>query len=295
MGFRLLTRQSSGGTIRPQVCLGGTTRPWPGGIMKSQLKMNPYAYDEGMAQPRTQRRRLVTSVPSSVRPFLRAMRFTATKALTAAVRPALKYAPGTSREFGPPRHFVRSLQDYAAASRDGSAIFVELYPAHDVVRRLPIFVPTNGSGDDVRSEFVDAQYGQTPAAGIAVIEGGRVLTDRGTVIAPPDEFIADVSDAWTSGGEIIYPIMMSRRLPHVTTTDETVAVLSSHCSWSNFGHWLGDTLPRLHLLEKSGIHYDKIVVPYIYAYQREALDLLGIDRAKMIVDPTLHLEARRLV
>jgi capsular polysaccharide biosynthesis protein len=263
--------------------------------MKSQLKMNPYAYDDGVSQPRMQRRRLVSNVPSSVRPFLRVMRFTATKALTAAVKPALKYAPATSRDFGPPRHFVSSLQDYAEASRDGSAAFIELYPAHDVVRKLPVFVPTNGSDDAIRTEFVNAQYGESPAAGVAVIEGGRVLTDRGTIIAPPDVFIADVSDAWTSGDEIIYPIFLSPRLPRVTTTDETVAVLSSHCSWSNYGHWLGDTLPRLHLLEKSGIHYDKIVVPYLTGYQREALRLLGVDRSKLIVNPRLHLQARRLV
>ena len=95
------------------------------------------------------------------------------------------------------------------------------------------------------------QVGTYPAAGVGVIEGGRVLTDRGTVIAPPDEFIADVSDAWTNGDQIIYPIFLSPRFPRVVKTDETVAVMSSHCSWWNYGHWLGDTLPRLHLLEKS--------------------------------------------
>lgn len=261
-----------------------------------QPKNNPFAYEKRVAPPpKKQRRRLVTSVPSAIRPYLRAIRFTTTKAVTAAVKPSLKYAPGTSRDFGPPRRFVPSLQAHAEASRDGSASYVELYPEHDVLRKLPIFVPTNGDSDTIRTEFLQTQRGRSPAAGVGVIEGGRVLTDRGTIIAPPDEFIADVSDAWTSGDEIIYPIFLSSRLPRVTTTDETVAVLSSHCSWSNYGHWLGDTLPRLHLLEKSGIHYDKIVVPYLTGYQREALDLLGVDRAKMIVDPTLHLEARRLV
>lgn len=262
--------------------------------MTSQSKMGAFAYDKPVAPPK-KRRRLVTSVPSTIRPYLRAFRFTTTKAITAAVRPSLKFIPGTSREFGPPRGFTPSLKAYAETRRDGSASFVELYPQHDVTRKLPIFVPNKGDGGTMRSEFLAEEKSSYPAAGVGVIEGGRVLTDRGTIIAPPDEFIADVSDAWTSGDEMIFPIMLSRRLPRVTTTDETVAVLSSHCSWSNFGHWLGDTLPRLHLLEKSGIHYDKIVVPYIYGYQREALDLLGMDRAKMIVDPALHLEARRLV
>lgn len=263
--------------------------------MKSQLKKNRFAYDNLVGPPKKKRARLVTSVPSAVRPYLRAIRFTTTKAITAAVKPCIKFVPGTSRAFGPPRRLVPSLQALAETGRDKSASYIELYPKHEVVRNLPIFVPTNGDSHTIRREFLDAQRDRSPAAGVGVIEGGRVLTDRGTVIAPPDEFIADVSDAWTSGDEIIYPILMSSRLPRVTTTDETVAVLSSHCSWSNYGHWLGDTLPRLHLLEKSGIHYDKIVVPYLFPYQREALDLLGVDRARMIVDPTLHLEARRLV
>jgi hypothetical protein len=245
--------------------------------------------------PPKAKRRLVTRVPSAIRPYLRAIRFATTKAVAAAVKPSLKYAPGTSRDFGPPRGFVSSLQAHAAASQDGSASFVELYPEHEIIRKLPVFVPVDCEHDSIRPEFLREQRGRSPAAGVGVIEAGRVLTDRGTIIAPPDQFIADVSDAWTSGSETIYPIFLKRRLPRVTTSDETVAVLSSHCSWSNYGHWLGDTLPRLHLLEKSGIRYDKIVVPYLAGYQRAALDLLGVERAKMIVDPTLHLEARRLV
>jgi len=263
---------------------------------KTILALHDQQHDQHPA-PKKKKRRLVTSVPSSVRPYLRAIRFTTTKALTAAVKPSLKFTPGTSRAFGPPRGFVPSLQAYARSNRSGAASYVELYPEHEVVRKLPFFLPK--SWDDaamaMRAEFRDEERGKYPAAGVAVIENARVLTDRGTIIAPPDQFVADVSDAWTSGTEIIYPIFLKSRLPRITRTEETVAVLSSHCSWFNFGHWLGDTLPRLHLLEKSGIHYDKIVVPYTASYQREALELLGIDRSKMIVDTTLHLEARRLV
>ena len=243
------------------------------------------------APSRPPKQRLVTRIPSSVRPYLRSLRFAVNKAGAAVVRPAIKYVPGTSRDFGPPRGFARSLKEYAER-RSGLASYTELYPEHRVIRTLPIVAHQSGT---VRPEFMQEQVGTYPAAGVGVIDGGRVLTDRGTVIAPPDEFIADVSDAWTNGDQIIYPIFLSPRFPRVVKTDETVAVVSSHCSWWNYGHWLGDTLPRLHLLEKSGVHYDKIVVPYLFSFQREALELLGIDRAKMIVDTTLHIEARRLV
>lgn len=241
--------------------------------------------------------RLVTRVPSDWRTYLRAARFGVTKAGSAAVRRSLRYWPGTSRLFGPPRAFVATLRDYAEQAGDGAA-YVELYPEHQAAYTWPLFLPRPPDHDPergLRPEFARQARLAHPAAGVAVIEGGRVLTERGSVIAPPDQFIAEVSDAWTAGEEVIYPIFLTRRLPRVTTTDETVAVLTSHCSRLNYGHWIVDTIPRLHLLEKSGIPYDRIVVPDAFGFHRDTLALLGVDRAKMITEPDLHLEARRLV
>lgn len=241
--------------------------------------------------------RLVARVPSGLRTYLRSARFLVTKVASAAVRRSLRYWPGTSRDFGPPRTFVPRLRDYVEQA-DGLASYRELYPEHRPACSPPLFIPRRRDGQPeggLRPEF-DRQAGIVhPAAGVAVIKRGRVLTDRGSVIAPNDHFIAEVSDAWTAGDEIIYPIFLSRRLPPVTATDATVAVLTTHCSRTNYGHWIADTLPRLHLLEKSGIPYDKIVVPAAHGYHGEALALLGLDDRKMIADPDLHIEARRLL
>jgi capsular polysaccharide biosynthesis protein len=56
-----------------------------------------------------------------------------------------------------------------------------------------------------------------------------------------------------------------------------------------------DTLPRLALLEHSGIAWDRLVAPQAARFQRETLRLLGIDRNRIIDERNLHLEAARLV
>src|SRR5205823_6455658 len=135
------------------------------------VKTDSFAYGKHTVSPPKKQRRLVTSVPSTVRPCLRALRFTTTKAVTAAVRPPLKFVPGTSRQFGPPRGFSPSLKAYAETRRDGSASFVELYPRHDVTRKLPIVVPAKDGGEPIRSEFLSEEKSSYPAAGVGIIDG----------------------------------------------------------------------------------------------------------------------------
>lgn len=253
--------------------------------------------DETAHKPK-RRQRLAARLPPSLRPLMRSARFTATRTLSAAARRWVGYCPGTSRRFGPPRAFVPSLQEYARRHSGPGVVYREIYGEHVISRSLPLFLSaaTGAAGDgDIRVEFRRAQKSLSPAAGVATIAGGRVLTVDGTVIAPPDQFIADVSDAWTAGDHVAYKIFLSRRLPPVTVTGETVAVLTTHCSGFNYGHWISDTVPRLHLLEKSGIAYDKIVVPDELPFHREVLDLLDIEPRKMITAPHLHIEAARLV
>jgi capsular polysaccharide biosynthesis protein len=234
------------------------------------------------------RMRLTRRLPPALRPMVRAAKFWMTRGLSATARRCAPLLPGSSRRFGPPRRFAPSLKAYAEEHPE-IASYRQLYPAHVISRRLPL---TSGR---IRIEFLRVQESVSPAAGVAVIARGRVLTADGSVIAPPDDFIADVSDAWTVADRVAYKTFLARRLPPVTATDETVAVLTSHCGWFNYGHWINDTVPRLHLLENSGVAYDRIVIPDEFGFHRDMTALLGIDRAKMITARDLHLEARRLV
>jgi capsular polysaccharide biosynthesis protein len=247
------------------------------------------------AEPPRRAPRLAARIPTSLRPLVRTGRFAATKLLAAAAQRAFEHCPGSSESFGPPRHFAPTLKGYAR-EHAGEIDYIEIYGAHEVSRYLPISLPSAMEGDNrIPPEFLAEQRMAMPAAGVAIIANGRVLTTQGSIIAPPDTFVADVSDAWTAGNQIARKIFLSPRLPPVTRRDETVAVLTTHCSPFNYGHWMCDTIPRLHLLAQSGIAYDRIVVPDSFQYHRETLALVGVPRERMITARDQQIEARHLV
>jgi capsular polysaccharide biosynthesis protein len=206
---------------------------------------------------------------------------------------ALRLLPGTSREFGPPRQIAPTLRHYAEA-RPMQATYTELFPPHWMRRSPPRMVDA-----DLHPSFVGDLSRHTWSAGVGLIKDGRVLTSMGAVIAPEDNFIADVSHTGGSGNARVHPIFSELRLPRVSRTEATVAVLTMYASniagHYYYGHWMLDTLPRLALLEKSGIGWDQLVVPQATRFQRDTLALLGIDASRLITERDLHIEAAKLV
>lgn len=235
------------------------------------------------------RRWLITHTPTVLHPVLKTLRYRA----TVGGGRVLRKLPGTSRRLGPPRAIFASLPDYVAhrsGSLPGSASYRELYASHTVRRTLPRTVDPA-----VHAEFYREETREMRGAGVAVIDGGRVLTGTGTVIGPPDAFIFDVSETSENDDPEMHPIFLSMRLPPITKVDARVAVLTTHFSSQNYSHWMFDLIPRIHLLERSGIAYDKIVVPCDARYQKETLKLLGIDTNRIIADPDMHLQATQLI
>jgi capsular polysaccharide biosynthesis protein len=92
---------------------------------------------------------------------------------------------------------------------------------------------------------------------------------------------------------------LERKLPPLTRFEGSLAVLTTFTSnvpkMYYFVHWLLDTLPRLHLIEEGGIHWDKIVAPQATRFHRETLSLLGVSPDRIISDRNLYIEAERLV
>lgn len=235
------------------------------------------------------RRWLITHTPAVLHPALKTIRYQT----TVGVGRVLRKLPGTSKRLGPPRAIFNTLPEYVAhrsAIRPGAANYRELYPSHTIRRSLPRTIDPA-----VHAEFFREETREMRAAGVAVIDGGRVITGTGMVIGPPDAFIFDVSETSETDDPEMHPIFLSLRQPPVTKIDARVAVLATYFSSQNYSHWMFDLVPRLHLLELSGIEYDKVVVPCEARYQREALKLLGIDEKRIIADPDLQLEATQLI
>lgn len=235
------------------------------------------------------RKWLIRTVPTWMHPILRSAQFIATAKLGRLMR-AL---PGTSESFGPPRRMAPTLADFA--SRPGG-------PGHEAgiqyVQLLGVELMTRSNPQSIdggiHQEFVREAQRVAPAVGVAAIPNGRVLTATGAVIASGDYLLADVSDNFLTENPETNEIFLTTKLPAVQIYDGSVAVLTTFRS-NIYYHWLLDTLPRLSLLQQSGMRYEKVVVPAHARFQRESLKLLGIEEARILSDPRVHLQARNLL
>lgn len=237
----------------------------------------------------TVRRWAIHHLPDWLHPAMRQME----QGGNALLGRGLRLLPGTSRELGPPRRVAPTLRDYVAA-QPTNARYKEIFPSHKVVRSAPRMLES-----ELHPAFVEDLSREAWPAGVGVIEKGRVVTSFGAVIAPEDWFIFDVSHTGGIDDPLKHPIFSGLRQPRVTKSDETVAVLTMYASniagHYYYGHWMLDTLPRLALLEKSGIAWDKLVAPQATRFQRDTLRMLGIDSGRIIAERDLHIEAAKLV
>jgi capsular polysaccharide biosynthesis protein len=86
-----------------------------------------------------------------------------------------------------------------------------------------------------------------------------------------------------------------RALPPATRLRGTHASLIS--LWgNNYFHWIFNCLPRLAVLEASGVQYDGLIVPERLApFQRAHLEILGIPEHKLVPFTGAHVQADTLV
>ena len=93
-------------------------------------------------------------------------------------------------------------------------------------------------------------------------------------------------------------VASSERLPSPSTIDGRVAGLSIRYS-NNYFHWMYDLLPKIGLLQRSGVDLDAIdrwvVNGTNSAFQRDTLRLCGIPDSKLIADPVCHIQADELI
>lgn len=234
------------------------------------------------------RKLLIHHIPPWVHPRLRSLQIAATP----IVGGLLRRLPGSSKSFGPPREISTTLAEYVErrnTNRPGSAQYLELHNSHIIARQLPGVVER-----PIHFEFFNEIKRFSPPVGVGFIENGRVLARNGVVVGPEDCFVADVSHTGFIDNPAAHPVLLTPKLPRVTRVEEAVAVLTTYRS-DIYYHWILDTLPRLHLLQESGVSYDKLLVPAQSQFQRDSLRLLGIDAAQITADRGLHLEAATLI
>lgn len=225
-------------------------------------------------------------------PFLPDLRTGLLKCKRRAATP-LRWLPGDSRFFGPPRRFHAG--DLRSLVRDDVALH-ELYPAASLRRELP---PTNS--DRVREKFGQCLEPALCAGQVTVLTDGRYVGGEGggSVLSARDELVIVLSPPkFDLGRPEYHPALARCWLPPARTVDSAI-VLATPAAEQAYGHWMKDLLPRLGLVRAAGLEPPDafyIINHRNLPHQREAFARLGLPPARIIAPhPNSHLRARRLI
>jgi capsular polysaccharide biosynthesis protein len=215
----------------------------------------------------------------------------------------MRELPGSSLNFGPPRRFYATLEEWAASEAGpgrGANRLISLSPARAEERPVPSLADA-----PIRALFERMIPGQVKPQAVAVLEGGRYWgRGFGYIVTAQDALVCRLSPEFAGFGALDNPAaahdgLHAWRLPKVRRfRGRLLALNTMFCS--NFHHWLLDTLPKFELLRRAGLDWkdcDGVVFDYQdNRWQNEALDILGVPREKIVrSDADVHLQADELI
>jgi capsular polysaccharide biosynthesis protein len=204
----------------------------------------------------------------------------------------LRWLPGTSRQFGPPRRWVR-LADYL---REHPGTVREVQPA----QHLP--EPVIHCCNPVPERFFARMQREIPPASVVELPNVRLLGPDGWVVGANDSLILDTSyhSHWDRGMNADGHWILKRRgAPPVRRLPGRTLSLASDFAAGGFAHFVHDSLSRLYLLERAGIDpatFDHIYWPHLpTAGAKQLIEASGVPRHKIIgADPACDLECESL-
>ena len=191
----------------------------------------------------------------------------------------------------PPQGFYASTREWAVEFKLDATNYTDIHPSHPVEIALPKTIEK-----EVRPGLKKWNKFESPATFVATVSDGRFcqLDDRKTAYMTPDnKILLDVSSFIDTGNLAEFTYSPIHKI------DGTVAVLSGNTS-AIYYHWMLDTLPKVGLIELSGIVLDSIdkfvVRSYEAPFHKETLKLLGIPEHKIVESRKYpHIQADRLI
>jgi capsular polysaccharide biosynthesis protein len=153
------------------------------------------------------------------------------------------------------------------------AVWREVIPAAPAVWPRPVFIC-----DESRS-FPLAET--VPAAGVFEASGATVLTPQGWVVTQGGAVLAPCSWYGAAG---LSDWSQSEVSAAVQVLDGPCLVLASDWACNNYGHFLFDVAPRIHLVERAGYQlssFDHVIVPHRMRGQANLLRQAGIRDAQL--------------
>ncbi|MEH7083466.1 glycosyltransferase family 61 protein [Neobacillus drentensis] len=189
-------------------------------------------------------------------------------------------------EIPPPHGIYDSVKDWVDRNIETvskGAVLKEIYFPSNFSRRInrpPTRYPSKLEGGTV-----------------GVIPDGRVWGQNGAIITPDQHLI------WDASLEFVHPrsnhsIFQEKALPPISHHYEQIADLT-HVVGRNYYHWMYEVIPRIHLLQESGLPVERYIVrsePDHIPFQAETLQHLGIADGQLIKTyEGFHIQADQLV
>jgi len=127
---------------------------------------------------------------------------------------------------------------------------------------------------------------------VATIPGGRLATESGVVFARDGRLVRE-----TLWDDDHYRRLFGKRMalaPATRIAGRHASLMSLWCG--NYFHWIFNSLPRLAVLQTSGVQWDTVIVPeHMTSFQRETLACLGIGESQLTPFAGEHLEVEELI
>jgi hypothetical protein len=177
------------------------------------------------------------------------------------------------------------------------------------------FYPTYNENKKIiyKEEFVELEYDKSskysclwrfqllekriiPEAAVIILEDAKVISSSGIIVSKEKVLISDFSRKF--GVPILnrkFKLWNFNRIEH---SKSKVAVVSTEGA-NTYYHWVFDVLPRIFLIEKSGLmdEIETFIFPELkYDFQRESLLKIGFPLDKVLeIKPNEYLEAKEMI
>ena len=176
--------------------------------------------------------------------------------------------------------------------------YAALYPARAVTE-----APSITLDEALPQVFSEHAVWNQPEAFVATLPNARVWGRRGATMTSDNLLLGDVSREFGAYKGVYnekHSIFRQVLLPPPREIEGTVAVAAVPGS-ATFFHWMFDVLPRIHLLQKSGMFesVDRFILDYEgLGFQRESLNAINLPTEKLLLPGNhwdFHVRANRLI
>lgn len=192
---------------------------------------------------------------------------------------SLRKIPFVSSLINPTNGYQPTIKDWIGNNNDNLGRLYYVHKSFDVFQKKPeILIPPEVTFDDVA--FKNNKYRENETFVVTFL-GGYVETEACEVLTPDRQLIGELL---FDDEKIKDHLIRTYRLPWRSSCNKMYGKYATTFSYfsSNYAYWLLDSLPRLWVLEDSGLEFDWLILPKkLASFHWDLLELLGYPKERI--------------